>query len=259
MNFFQSLILGIVEGATEYLPVSSTFHLIWTSKLLGIPTSDFMKAFEVIIQAGAILAVVVLYFSVVVKRLELVKKVVISFVPTAVVGLVLYRIIKNVFFESSLLQLSVFILFGFVFVLYERFGKGKLSKSLQDITYKEAILIGLAQSLAVIPGVSRAGAVILFMMLLRVKRADAALYSFLLAVPTILAASGLDFIKLLPTLSTVSSGVLLLAIGFITSFVSALFVVKWFIKYLQKNTLEVFGWYRVVLGLFIIVLILFKL
>lgn len=253
MQYLQSVILGLVEGVTEYLPVSSTFHLIWASKLLGIPQTDFQKAYEVIIQTGAILAVVFLYWKIVIKDKQLLLKILASFLPTAVVGLILYKVIKNIFFENYLLQLSVFLLVGIIFILYEGFWKNKnLKKRLSDISYQDALVIGLAQSVAVIPGVSRAGAVILTMMLLGVKREEAARFSFLLAVPTIAAASGLDIIKISPLLFTQNGSIGYLIVGFFAAFLSALIVVKWFIKFLQKNTLSSFGWYRVVVGILLL-------
>lgn len=254
MDYLQSVILGLVEGATEYLPVSSTFHLIWVSRLLGITQTDFQKAYEVIIQAGAILAVVFLYWKIIIKDKQLMLKVLSSFLPTAAVGFILYKIIKNIFFENYLLQLAVFIVIGVVFILYERYRKKKMEKTLADISYKEALIIGLVQSVAVVPGVSRAGAVILSMMFLGIRRDEAAKFSFLLAIPTLLAASALDIVKTSPILFTQidKSGYLL--IGFLAAFLSALIVVNWFTKYLQKNTLSSFGWYRIVLG---IILLLF--
>ncbi len=254
VDYLQSVILGLVEGATEYLPVSSTFHLIWVSRLLGITQTDFQKAYEVIIQAGAILAVVFLYWKIIIKDKQLMLKVLSSFLPTAAVGFILYKIIKNIFFENYLLQLAVFIVIGVVFILYERYRKKKMEKTLADISYKEALIIGLVQSVAVVPGVSRAGAVILSMMFLGIRRDEAAKFSFLLAIPTLLAASALDIVKTSPILFTQidKSGYLL--IGFLAAFLSALIVVNWFTKYLQKNTLSSFGWYRIVLG---IILLLF--
>lgn len=253
MNIFQALILGILEGASEYLPVSSTFHLIWASKLLGIAQTDFQKAFEVIIQAGSILAILFLYFHVLRKNRDLLVKLFSSFVPTAIIGLILYKLIKNFFFENTMLQLTVFIGVGVVFILFEQFHKHKIDRTIDTISLSEAVLIGLVQAIAVIPGVSRAGAVMLILMFLGVRRDQAAQYSFLLAVPTLLAASALDIVKTYPLLIA-SQNLLLLTTGFIAAFVSALLTVKWFLRYLQNHTLSSFGWYRLILatGLFFI-------
>jgi len=248
MNYIQSVILGIVEGATEYLPISSTFHLIWTARLLGIETSEFQKAYEVIIQGGAILAVGLLYFKTFLANKDLLLKTIVSFLPTATLGLLLYKIIKGTFFESYALQLIIFAVIGAFFIYFER-SKKKLTKTLDKFNYKDAFLIGLVQVLAVFPGVSRAGAVIIGMMYLGVKRDEAAKYSFLLAVPTLAAASLLDIYKSILVLTAYPENIVLLAVGFLTSFITALFVVKWFIKYLQNNTLESFGYYRIAVAL----------
>lgn len=256
MNYLQSLFLGLVEGITEYLPISSTFHLIWASRLMHIPQTDFQKAYEVIIQGGAILAVAILYWKTFIDNRKLVKKVIYSFIPTAVLGLLLYKIIKGAFFDSYIIQIIVFAVIGLFFILYEFYNeKLKLNKTLDEFTYKDAIIIGLVQVLAVFPGVSRAGAVIVGMMLLGVRRDEAAKYSFLLAVPTLLAASSLDLYKSLPTLIAHPEYSGLLFVGFIMSFVSALFVVKWFIKFLQHHTLITFGVYRLLVATVLLLMI----
>jgi undecaprenyl-diphosphatase len=252
VNIFHAIVLGIVEGLTEFLPVSSTFHLIWVAKLLGLPQTDFQKLFEVFIQGGAILSIFVLYWQVVTKDFQLVKKVAIAFVPTAIVGLLLYKVIKDVFFAQTILMLVVFISVGLLFFVTEFLIKKehlKLTKELTSLTYTQAALIGLLQALAVMPGVSRAGAVIVAMMFLKFKRSEAAKFSFLLAVPTILAASGYDLLKMRSQLSGSGNHVELLIIGSVVAFISAYFVVKWFVKFLQNNSLNSFGWYRIVVGL----------
>jgi len=253
MNYINSIVLGVVEGATEFLPISSTFHLIWVSKMLGIAATDFQKAFEVIIQGGAILAVVVLYWKTITTNSSLIKKVCVSFIPTAAVAFTLYNSIKDIFFESVVLQLLVFVFIGVVFILYEKFSKRRLGSNLSGLSYKDAVVIGLIQALAIIPGVSRAGAVILGLMFLGVKRDEAAAYSFLLAVPTLFAASGLDFVKILPDLILYKNSMGVLLAGFISSFISALLVAKWLIGYLKKHSLSSFGWYRVILGIILTV------
>ena len=253
MNIFQAILLGVIEGVTEFLPISSTFHLIWGAKLMGIGQTDFLKMFEVVIQSGAILAVVALYLRTVLKDVKLLQKVMVSFVPTALVGLVLYKIIKGVFFENLWLQISVFILVGIFFIIFEkRWRKKGPEKLANQINYPEAVLIGLAQATAVIPGVSRAGAVIVAMLILGVKREEAAKYSFLLAVPTLLAASGLEVFKSRTILFGQIHNMGLLLVGFLVSFISAFIVVKWFVSYLSKHDMAIFGWYR--LGLALILL-----
>lgn len=251
MNIIQAFFLGLVEGITEFLPISSTFHLIWTSKLLGIAQSDFLSFFEVFIQSGAILAVVVVYFKYILQHKKNIRNIILSFIPTAIVGLLLHKIIKTVFFNSDALMLGAFAFFGIVFIVVEYLIKKEkitLHKSILDIPISVAIIIGLGQSLAVLPGVSRAGAVMIVMMILGYKRKDSALYSFLLAVPTILAASAFDLIKMDFSLLSQGSNILYITIGFVVAFVSALIVIKWLIRFLQTNTLTSFGIYRLLLS-----------
>lgn len=257
MNIIQAVVLGVVEGMTEFLPISSTFHLIFSSRFLGIPQSDFTKLFEVFIQAGAILSVALLYFTDVVKSKELIKKVIISFFPTAIVGFLLYKIIKNVFFESTYLMLGVFVIVGIIFIVLEYFVKKekiKINKDIKELSYKEALLIGLCQSFAVIPGVSRAGAVIMTMMFLKYKRDKAAYYSFFLAVPTILAASFFDLFQMRKVLVHNFNNNIILVTGLIAAFVSSYMVIKWFIDFLKKNSLTVFGIYRILLAIILLLM-----
>ena len=253
MNVLNAIILGLVEGITEFLPISSTAHLIISSKLLNIPQTEFQKFFEVFIQSGAILAVVFVYWSVILKNRNLMINIILSFIPTAIVGLLLHKVIKNIFFESfTLIGASLFIV-GLFFIIYEYLLKKKVvntDKKIIQMTILQALLIGVGQSLAVVPGVSRAGAVILTMMILGFNREESALYSFVLAVPTLLAASLFDFIKTNPQLIFTGSNPLFLFIGLITSFFSALLAVKWFIRFLQKNSLVPFGVYRIILAFF---------
>ncbi|HLE50124.1 MAG TPA: undecaprenyl-diphosphate phosphatase [Patescibacteria group bacterium] len=245
MNFWQALTLGVVEGGTEYLPVSSTFHLIWTGKILAMPQIEFLKTFEIFIQSGAIAAVLFLYLKTLLSDRKLMAKVLTSFIPTAAVGLVLYKIIKGYFFENDFLQLTIFLAVGILFILYERLADHKANtRELSSLTVNQALAVGLAQALAVVPGVSRAGAVIMGMMLMRFRRDEAAKYSFLLAVPTIFAAAGLDLVKSRAVVFD-NGGGWLLALGFVSAFISALVVIKWLIRYLQRHSLEIFGWYRI--------------
>lgn len=253
MDILKAFILGLVEGATEFLPISSTAHLIISSKLLNIPQTEFQKFLEVFIQSGAILAVVFIYWKVISKNRNLMINIILSFIPTAITGLLLHKVIKNIFFESfTLIAVSLFVI-GLFFIVFEFLLKKKIiktDKKIIQMTILQALLIGVGQSLAVVPGVSRAGIVILTMMVLGFNREESALYSFILAVPTLLAASFLDFIKTDPQLIFSGSNPLFLFIGLITSFFSALLAIKWFIKFLQKNSLAYFGVYRIILAFF---------
>jgi len=258
VTIIHTIVLGIIEGLTEFLPVSSTFHLIFSAHILGLMQNDFTKLFEVFIQSGAILAVVFLYYKTFITDKELLKKTCIAFLPTAIIGFAFYKIIKNVFFESNVLMLSVFIGVGILFILYEWIivkKKISLDRSLETFTFKEAILIGFFQSFAIIPGVSRAGAVILGMMFLKFRRDESAKFSFLLSVPTLFAASFLDLIKMRQIVFSSGNNMLLLGVGFFVSFIVAYIVIKWFIGYLQNHSLVLFGGYRVIAGL---ILFLFR-
>lgn len=248
----KALILGLVEGFTEFLPISSTAHLIIASSLLKLPHNEYWKFFEVFIQTGAILAIVTLYFKQIFNK-KLIVNLIYSFLPTAIVGLVFYKIIKNVFFESTFLISLSLIIFGIVFLIIEKLVKLKkliIDKEIAEMTLKQAILVGVFQSLAIVPGVSRAGAVILAGLLMGFKREEAALYSFLLAVPTIFAAGVLDVVK--TNSSIIYNNISLTIIGFITAYISALVVIKWLIRYLQKKDLVLFGIYRIILGLLLL-------
>ncbi len=252
MDLLSSLILGTVEGITEFLPISSTAHLIIVSKFLNIPQTEFLKFFEVFIQSGAILAVVFMYLKYAIKNPEILKRVAVSFVPTAIVGFLLHRVIKEVFFESADLITGSLFLVGLIFILIEYLIKKNkiiLSRSLKDMSWVDAVVVGLGQSLAVVPGVSRAGIVMLTMMVKGFRRDESAVYSFLLAVPTILAASAYDLLKTDIALILDSNNLPFLLVGFLTSFVTAYISVTWLIGFIKRKTLVGFGIYRIILSL----------
>ncbi len=253
MEYFYYILLGIIEGLTEFLPVSSTAHLILFSSLLKIPQTDFHKFFEIFIQSGAILAVIFAYFKVLRKNKEILKKIFVSFLPTSILGFLFYKIMKNIFFESNKIILFSLFFVSFLFLLVEfliKKGKLKANLELKDLNYWQAFLIGIFQSFAILPGVSRAGAVILGMLFLNFKRQDSVLYSFFLAVPTIISAGIYDFYKIgFSTLSFNSQNLIYLTIGFLTAFLSALLAVKWFLKYVQEHTLEIFAYYRIIIAI----------
>ena len=252
MNLAQAVILGIVEGVTEFLPLSSTAHLIISSRIMGIPQTEFVKLFEVFIQSGAILAIV----GLVIKQIYLDRRLLIllfaSYVPTAVVGFVLYRFIKGTLFGAYEMIIFSLIGVGILFILVEvavKAKKIKLTRSLSQMTIFHAVLIGLIQACAVLPGVSRAGSVMLIMMLMGFRRDKSALYSFFLAVPTIISASVFDMWKMKNSLSFSSQELIMLGVGWFVSFLVAYGVVRWFVNFLKKRTLMVFGWYRVIVGI----------
>ncbi|MEJ0021382.1 MAG: undecaprenyl-diphosphate phosphatase [Candidatus Doudnabacteria bacterium] len=250
MSFIHAIILGIVEGLTEFLPISSTGHQILVSSLLHIGQTDFVKSFEIIIQVGAILAVVVLY-STDLWKWEIIKRLAVAFVPTGVIGLVLYKIVKNYLLGNNSIVLWSMFLGGITLILFERWyeksQKEKLEQSLVEITYQQAFIIGLFQSIAIIPGVSRSAATIVGGLLLGIKRRTIVEFSFLLAVPTMIAASGLDLLHSYKTLESGSLSILLT--GFVVAFLVAMAAVKYFIKYVQKHTFTPFGTYRILVAI----------
>lgn len=258
MTIIHAALLGIVEGLTEFLPVSSTAHLIIASHFLSLPQTDFQKLFEVFIQGGAILAAVFLYAGYLLKHKQLIRQIILSFIPTAVIGFLLYKIIKNVFFNSNYLMIGAMAVIGGVFILVEYLiskGKLKLNKEISTLSPVQAVLTGLAQALATIPGVSRSGIVMSYLMAQGYKRDDAALYSFILAVPTILAASGYDLLKMRHVLTQSGSYLPLMAVGFSVSFVVAYVVMRWFIAFLKKNSLISFGVYRIILAIILLLVL----
>lgn len=254
MTFFHSIILGIIEGLTEFLPISSTFHLIFTSHLLHLPSDDFIKLFEVFIQSGAILSVVFIYLQKVLHDKSLSKNIILSFIPTAIIGFFLQKAIKNIFFESNTLMIGAFVTVGIIFLVVEKLIRDRkliIEKTLSKITPSQALIVGVFQALAVVPGVSRSGAVMIGLLLLGFNRSEAAEYSFLLAVPTIFAASALDLVKT-PREVLTTNHIDLLIVGFLVSFISAYLAIRWFIGYLKKHTLTPFAFYRFILAAFLI-------
>jgi undecaprenyl-diphosphatase len=245
MNFLDAMILGIVEGITEFLPVSSTGHLILTSAVLKLSESDFLKSFEISIQLGAILSVVVLYARTLLKNLELIKKTIVAFLPTGILGLAFYKIIKHYLLGNTTVVVVSLLIGGIFLILFEVW-HGKHAKGSEEISYRQALLIGLCQSFSMIPGVSRSAATIIGGMLLGVERKSIVEFSFLLAIPTMGAATGLDLLKSAHAFSM--DQIEILAAGFIVSFIVALLAVKFFIRYIQHHTFIAFGIYRILLA-----------
>jgi undecaprenyl-diphosphatase len=251
MDIFQTIVLSIVEGITEFLPISSTGHLILASNALRIPQTEFLKSFEIAIQLGAILAVVILYWKTLLMKRKLWLVLLFSFIPTAILGFLFYDFIKLVLLENTTVTLISLFVGGVVLIVLEKFysanGKDSHIDDLEKLTLPKAIGIGLAQSLSMIPGVSRAAATIFGGLFSGLSRKAAVEFSFLLAIPTMTAATGLDLLK---------SGFLfnqnewmILSIGFAGAFITALFAVKFFLKYIQNHTFIAFGVYRIILAL----------
>lgn len=251
MDIIHAIVLGVIEGFTEFLPVSSTGHLIIASDWLGIDKTEANAAFEVIIQLAAILAVVANYkdkFTF--RHFNLWVKVAIAFIPIGAIGFLFSSQIKALFNVPTVA--TMFIVGGVIFLLVEYFQKGKVAatQSVDDVTYKQAIWIGIAQVFALIPGTSRAGSTIIGALLVNLSRKASAEFSFLLAMPVMVAASGYDLVKHYDEFT--SDGWLALGVGFITAFIVAYFAMKLFIRFLEHFTFVAFGIYRIVFGVLLL-------
>jgi len=249
MDLLTAAILGIVEGISEFLPISSTGHLILTSHLLGLKHTDFLKSFEIAIQVGAISSVIVLYWRALLIDLNILKKVIVAFIPTGIMGLTLYKLIKQFLLGSSSVVLWSLFVGGILLIVFELWHREKEDAvaDVSDISFRQALIIGCFQSIAMIPGVSRSAATIVGGLLLGLKRKVIVEFSFLLAVPTMLAATAYDLLKSGSQFSMDQAQ--FLAVGFITSFVVALVSIKFLLRYIQTHTFIAFGVYRIVLVL----------
>jgi len=258
MNLIQVIILSFVEGITEFLPISSTGHLILTSRFLHIETTSFVKTFEIVIQLGAILAVVTLYFKKFVTSLDIYKKLFVAFIPTAIVGFTLYPLIKEVLLGNSVVTLWALFLGGIVIILIEKLLKNSklqiANSELKEPTYKQAFVIGVFQSLSVVPGVSRAAATIVGGLLTGLNRTTATEFSFLLAVPTMFAATGLDVWKSREMIT--QGGMISLFVGTTLSFFFAMLSIKFLIGYVKKHDFTIFGVYRIILAILFFVFVM---
>jgi undecaprenyl-diphosphatase len=248
MTMLQAIILGVVEGVTEFLPVSSTAHLVLAAKAIGVTQTEFAKTFEIAVQSGAIAAVILLYGKRLLTDKQTVLKVIAAFLPTAVIGLLAHSIVKHVFLESTEIIVTALALGGAVLIGFELLQKRQqvAQMDLRAISLKQAVLIGVCQSLAVIPGVSRAAATVIGGMVMGIPRATIVEFSFLLAVPTIVAASVLDVAKTGATFSGTEWQ--LLAVGSLTAFVVAAVVIRWFVRFIQRHTFVLFGIERIAIA-----------
>lgn len=249
MNPLQAFVMGLVEGITEFLPISSTAHMIIVAKILQIPQTSSTAFFEIFIQSGAILAALILYFRLLLTQKHLIERAIESFIPTALIGIFAHKYVKEYLFQSLPIIGISLIVASIVFIVIEAGIKGnkiKLSKTLDVLSRRDAILIGAVQAIALFPGVSRAGAVIVCMLMLGYTRKQSTIYSFILAIPTILAASIFDLIKSKDLIQL--SDITPIAIGFVTAFISAYLVIKLFIKFTQDHTLVPFAFYRLLIA-----------
>lgn len=272
MDIFSSIIIAIVEGLTEFLPVSSTGHMIITEKLLGVPADDFVKAFTVIIQFGAILSVVCLYWRRFFRlnhtpapegasslrrflhKYDFYWKLLVAFIPAAVIGLAFGDVVDSLL--ENVVVVAVMLILGGIFMLFcdKIFNHGSDDTVL---TEKRALRIGLFQCIAMIPGVSRSMATIVGGMSQRLTRRAAAEFSFFLAVPTMLAATGYEVLKLFlkGDAAVLTGNVTTLIVGNVVAFVVALLAIKFFINFVTKYGFKAFGWYRIIIGSAILIML----
>ncbi|MCC8428285.1 undecaprenyl-diphosphate phosphatase [Reyranella aquatilis] len=262
---WKALLIGVVEGLTEFLPVSSTGHIILAEEVLHFQGPPG-KVFEIVIQLGAILAVCLLYRAKIWNTVEGVLQrdkrairfataIVVAFLPAAIVGVVAHKYIKSVLFSPWVVAIAL-IVGGIAILLIERFAQRPRIKSLDDVDLKTALYIGLCQCLAMIPGVSRAGATIMGARAFRVDRATAAEFSFFLAMPTMLGATVYDLYKNWSSLSWEHGGII--ALGFVAAFVSAMLVVRAFVRFISRHGFTVFAWYRIAVGALALTLLLMR-
>ena len=268
IELLKAILFGIVEGITEWLPVSSTGHMIILDEFIKLDcTPEFLEMFLVVIQLGAILAVVILFWNKIfpfqfrdkdkpvieMDKIMLWLKIVVACIPAAVVGILFDHVFEALFYHASCVALAL-IVFGVAFSIVERRNKGRRAKvrKLDDITFQTAFIIGIFQLIAaVFPGTSRSGATIVGALLIGVSRSVAAEFTFFLAIPVMFGASLLKLVKFGLSFTTLEAGVLI--IGMLVSFFVSVFVIKFLMDYIKKHDFQVFGWYRIVLGILVLV------
>lgn len=270
IEILKAILFGIIEGITEWLPISSTGHLILVEEFISFNnvSEGFWSMFEVVIQLGAILAVVLLFWNkifpfqfkdktkpvVEMDKIFLWVKIIIACIPAAVIGLLFDDVFEELFYHATSVAIAL-IVFGIAFIIIERRNKGKVAKinSLADITYTTALLIGVFQLIAAIfPGTSRSGATIVGALLIGVSRTVAAEFTFFLAIPVMFGASLLKIVKFGFQFTGMEAA--LLVVGTLVSFLVSVFVIKFLMDYIKKHDFQVFGWYRIVLGVIVILL-----
>jgi len=250
MTFFQAIVIAIVEGITEFLPISSTGHMMITQELLGMEITDFVKAFTVNIQFGAIVSVIVLYWKKFFQTVDFYYKLFIAFIPAAILGFIASDFIDSML-ENVVVVAVTLLLGGIVLVFVDKwFNK---TETVETISYPSAFKIGLYQCIAMIPGVSRSAATIIGGMTQKLDRKTAAEFSFFLAVPTMFAASAYKLLKNYQTISKDDIDILL--VGNVVAFVVALLAIKTFIGILTRYGFKYFGYYRIIVGLVILVMV----
>lgn len=276
IEYLKVILLGIIEGITEWLPISSTGHLIIVDEFVKLNMSEeFKEMFDVVVQLGAILAVVVIYFMKLLplsfnvkKENGLVKKVewdtdklfmwckiIVACLPAMIIGLPFNDKIDELFYNAPTVAVTL-IVYGIAFIIIEKIHKGKSFKinTIGEVTFKTALLIGVFQVLALIPGTSRSGATIVGAMLIGVDRTTAAEFTFFLAIPVMFGASLLKLVKF--GLAFTSAELTALILGMVVAFVVSVIAIKFLMSYIKKHDFSVFGWYRIILGIIVIITII---
>lgn len=255
MTWLHVIILAIIEGVTEFLPISSTGHLVLAGSILKIQDSEFIKSFEIIIQLGAIAAVFSLYIKKILTDVQLLKKILLAFIPTAIVGFTLYRIIKEYLLSSPYIVIFSLLIGGICIIMLElrqnRIKKLEVAQTV--LTVRQSLFIGVFQALSIIPGVSRSAASIIGGQLSGLSRKHAVEFSFLLAVPTMVAATLLDLIKSDISYFTVTQWQFLF-VGTVISFITARIVVRGLLQFVEKHSFIAFGVYRMCLATLMLIL-----
>lgn len=252
MTIIDAILTAIVEGLTEFLPISSTGHMILLSHLLGNGEDEFTKTFEIFIQLGAILAIVFLYAKRFLFQPDIYVKLFVAFLPSAILGFLFYKIIKTYLFNHWVVAVSLIVGGIVLIILDKRLHQGEQKEGeLADMPLKTALFIGLFQCISMVPGVSRAAATIIGGMVNGLSKKSAAEFSFLLAIPTMAAASGYDLLKFEGSFT--GEQWIMLGIGFVVAFVTAIAAVLWFVKLLEKHGFTGFGWYRIAIGVLFLI------
>jgi len=256
MNIIQTIVLSIIEGITEFLPISSTGHMILASSIMNISEDAFVKTFEIAIQIGAIMAIALMYAKRFLQGLTIYIKLAVAFIPTGILGIFAYHYIKAYLFNPIVVSISL-ILGGIVLILIDKKMVSQQSKTdvLENISYKNAFFIGLFQSVSMIPGVSRAAATIIGGIFNGLDKKQALEFSFLLAVPTMVVATGYDLYKT-PVVFT-GHEVFLVCLGLVIAFITAWISVKVFINLVQNYGFKYFGYYRIILGIIFLLFVKF--
>lgn len=254
MSWLEVVVLSLVEGLTEFLPVSSTGHLILTSAFFGISEEGFVKSFNIIIQSGAILSVLVLYWRRFLPNMEFYKKIIVAFLPAAIIGLLVKKKI-DLLLDSVLVVSISLILGGLILIWADRWFEShrKAPKAIAELSLKDCLLLGLIQCFAFIPGVSRAGATILGGLALGLSKKEAAEFSFFLAVPTLVGASAVKGLGLWGSITPEQWSPLIA--GILLSFIFATLAIRFFLKLLEKFGLKHFGYYRIAIGVLCLILL----